>query len=268
MVNVKLQTQITWENIPMLSRKEILDILRAADDISGSGGRTLLAKILKGSRDKKVLQLGLDKNPAYGSFTSFKMEEIIVRIDWMIHHDFFEIEYSGKLPMIVFTGKGWIIERDQYAGGLLRQWDEWLINDVTSASMEYLKDQNRGLILLFLEKIRNTSNKQYIPFLKQWEQIDYKKVRQVIRHVINCLERPDDVHGPVELAPTEDVEEQFRIESYTPERLKCWECGKRFIWEIEEQKFFKSKGFVPPKRCPSCREKKWLREMGIDLNEE
>lgn len=30
-----------------------LAILRAADEIIGQGGRTILAKILKGSRDKK-----------------------------------------------------------------------------------------------------------------------------------------------------------------------------------------------------------------------
>lgn len=268
MANTKSQTQIVWESIPMLSETEIRVILRAADDIIASGGRTLLAKILKGSRDKKVLQLELDNNPVYGSFSFLNMEEIIARIDWMIHHDFLEIEYSGKLPMIVFTEKGWIIQRDQYAGELLRQWDEWLANNAITVSMGYLKDRNRGLILLFLEKIQKIGEKRYIPFLKQWEQIEYKKVRQAIRHVINCLEWVDDVHGPVELAPDEEIKEQFRIEPYRPELLKCWECGQRFTWEIEEQKFFKSKGFVPPKRCPSCREKKWFREMGIDPDEE
>ena len=47
--------------------------------------------------------------------------------------------------------------------------------------------------------------------------------------------------------------------------LKCWECGKRFVWSEEEQKFFKLKGFVPPKRCPVCRDKKWLGKMGIEV---
>ncbi|MFB0842360.1 zinc-ribbon domain containing protein [Paenibacillus oleatilyticus] len=34
---------------------------------------------------------------------------------------------------------------------------------------------------------------------------------------------------------------------------------------MEEQKFYKSKGLTPPKRCPKCREKKWFRSMGIEL---
>lgn len=251
----------------MLSENEVRVILRAADDIIASGGRTLLAKILKGSRDKKVLQLGLDKNPVYGSLSFLKIDEIVARIDWLIHHGFLEIEYSGKLPIIVYAEKGWIIERDQFADELLRQWDEWLADNVALASMEYLKDRNRGLILLFLEKIRKTGEKRYIPFLQQWERIECKKVRQVIRHVIHDLERPGDVQGPVEIVP-DDIKAQFRIEAYQPERLKCWECGKRFIWEIDEQKFLTSKGFVSPKRCPSCRENKWFREMGIDPDEE
>jgi DNA-directed RNA polymerase subunit RPC12/RpoP len=48
------------------------------------------------------------------------------------------------------------------------------------------------------------------------------------------------------------------------ERLKCWDCGERFILKVEEQKFFKLKGYEPPKRCPACRERKSLMRMGID----
>ncbi|WP_134703206.1 zinc-ribbon domain containing protein [Ammoniphilus sp. YIM 78166] len=48
------------------------------------------------------------------------------------------------------------------------------------------------------------------------------------------------------------------------EWLKCWECGERFVFEPGEQQFFKIRGFDPPKRCPDCREKKWMGEMGID----
>ncbi|WP_391571854.1 zinc-ribbon domain containing protein [Cohnella sp.] len=40
------------------------------------------------------------------------------------------------------------------------------------------------------------------------------------------------------------------------ERLKCWECGKRFEWTVEEQDKFRMRGWKPPKRCESCREKR------------
>ncbi|WP_261176917.1 RQC-minor-1 family DNA-binding protein [Anaerobacillus sp. CMMVII] len=81
--------------------EEIKVILRAADEIIARGGRTLLAKILKGSREKKVLELGLDSCPVYGYFKSEKLEEIIQKIDWMVDYDFLDIEYHGKLPMII-----------------------------------------------------------------------------------------------------------------------------------------------------------------------
>jgi len=51
-----------------LPQAEIVAILRGADDLIMRGGRALLAKLLKGSRAKRVLELGLDKSPVYGYF--------------------------------------------------------------------------------------------------------------------------------------------------------------------------------------------------------
>jgi hypothetical protein len=104
---------------PIVSDEQIKVILRAADEIIAKGGRTLLAKILKGSREKKVLQLELDRCPVYGYFKSETLDEIIQKIDWMIDHDFLDIEYNGKLPMIIFTERGWHIESDQYQFNIL-----------------------------------------------------------------------------------------------------------------------------------------------------
>lgn len=47
----------------------------------------------------------------------------------MIDFDFLTIEYIGKLPMIVYTERGWLIEADQYADELLDEWKEWLIRE-------------------------------------------------------------------------------------------------------------------------------------------
>lgn len=79
---------------------------RLSEEEIKARGRMLLAKILKGSREKKVLQLELDKCPAYGYFKKEKLEEIMKKIDWMIDYDFLDIQYSGKLPMIIFTERG------------------------------------------------------------------------------------------------------------------------------------------------------------------
>ncbi len=35
--------------------------------------------------------------------------------------------------------------------------------------------------------------------------------------------------------------------------LQCADCSQAFTFDEGEQKFFKSKGFTPPKRCLDCR---------------
>ncbi|MCD8509454.1 MAG: superfamily II DNA helicase, partial [Bacillus sp. (in: Bacteria)] len=130
------------KNIKQLTEEEIKVILRAADEIIARGGRTLLAKILKGSKEKRVLELELDRSPVYGYFKSEKLDEIIQKIDWMIDYDFLDIEYFRKLPMIVFTERGWQIEADQYTDELLNEWREWLKQGKQSPDMTNLKDRN------------------------------------------------------------------------------------------------------------------------------
>ena len=48
-----------------LSNGELKVILRAADPLIMAGGRTLLSRVLKGSRERKVLELKLDLCPSY-----------------------------------------------------------------------------------------------------------------------------------------------------------------------------------------------------------
>lgn len=245
-----------------LSNEEKLAILRAADEIIFSGGRTLLAKILKGSREKKVLELELDKSPAYGYFNSETIAAITEKVDWMIDHDFLDISYSGKLPMIVFTDRGWQIEADQRADEFLQEWDQIISEGSPIPDMEYLKDRNRHMIFLFLDKIRETGDSKYIPFLEAWEKVDYKKVRAKIRETIRSIEE----NAPIDFEQVRQRENEIAeaLEGEEPQDflLKCWECGERFTFTVEEQRFFKQKGFVLPKRCRDCRFK---RRYGIDL---
>ncbi|TFJ91664.1 RQC-minor-1 family DNA-binding protein [Lentibacillus salicampi] len=240
-----------------LPEADIRAILRAADEIIAEGGRTLLAKILKGSREKKVLELELDHCPVHGYFKGIKLDDVLSKIDWMIDYDFLDIQYSGKLPMIIFTERGWEIERDQRADELLQEWDDLLAAGKTSPDMHYLKDRNRGMILLFLDKIKETSNQKYIPYLNEWEKIDYRKVRAAIQKTIKKLE--SDEPADLEAARERDVSIQEALKGFEPRDvwLKCWECGERFLFTVGEQQFFKQKGFVDPKRCPSCREKRY-----------
>jgi hypothetical protein len=35
---------------------------------------------------------------------------------------------------------------------------------------------------------------------------------------------------------------------------KCYDCGAPYTWSARDQRFAHEMGFLPPKRCPACRE--------------
>jgi hypothetical protein len=181
------------KGIKKLPFEEIRVILRGADNLIARGGRSLLAKLLKGSRAKDVLSVGLDSNPAYGHFRDLSNEEILARIDWTILNGYLAIRYDYRLPLLVYTDRGWEIERETYARELLSGFDDRLAALAAGSGpldMNDLKDKNRELIWLLLDKVEATQDPKYIPVLEAWERIDYAKVRQRIRQVIKSLIQP------------------------------------------------------------------------------
>lgn len=59
-----------------------------------------------------------------------------------------------------------------------------------------------------------------------------------------------------------------RLKTYEPIRIKCWECGERFIFTASEQKHFEKRGWDEPKRCPECRDNQWLHSMDFGFEGE
>jgi superfamily II DNA helicase RecQ len=182
----RVRYQLDSGGIHCLTDEEIKAILRAADEIIATGGRSMLAKILKGSKDKKVLEHGLDQCPVYGYYKELTLLEITNRIDWMIEKGFLDIEYRDRLPLLVFSEMGWEIERETYAEELLQKLTTLLAGKDFSFVQE-LKDRNRGMILLLIKKIKLTGNARFIPLLKAWKEIEYKKVQVEIQRVIDYL---------------------------------------------------------------------------------
>lgn len=185
----RVRYTLDTKGVKTLPKEEIVAILRGADDLIMRGGRTLLAKVLKGSREKKILELTLDKSPVYGFYKHLPVEQILARIDWVILEGYLDLEYDYRLPLLVYTGKGWQIEKDTYSDELLRGFDEMLNSGADYFNMRYLKDKNRELIWMLLDKVETSGDRRYIPILEAWEKIDYRKVRKRIRHVIDHLNR-------------------------------------------------------------------------------
>jgi len=175
--------------IKRLPHKEIVVILRGADGLIMRGGRTLLAKVLKGSRERRVLEIGLDQSPVYGYYRHLRLDDITARIDWTILNGYLHVEYDYRLPLLVFTDRGWEIERETFAAELLQGFYRLLEGGPGPYDMSYLKERNRGMILRLLDMVEATGDRRLIPLLEVWEAVDYKKVRMRIRQVIIALER-------------------------------------------------------------------------------
>lgn len=244
---------MSHRNLP-LPEDELRAILRAADDIIGQGGRSLLSKILKGSKDKKLLELGLDQNPSYGFYRDLTLQQITDKVDHMIHTDFLELQKSGKLPMIAFTPRGWAVERERRAEQFLQEWDRWIESNVVPISMEYLKDRNRGMIFLFLYKVLCTGHPKYIPYLTMWERIDYQKVRVEIRKVIAVLKRWAGMGDSARERLKQDMAQSLIIRSQGPIILACYQCGRPFVFDEMNLDYYTEDGLRFPEQCINCLE--------------
>ena len=171
-------------DIDFLPREDVFAILRAADELIGKGGRNMLVKILKGSKEKRLLELGLDACPSYGYYSGLKAEEISHRVDWMILACYLTIQYDYRLPMLVFTEKGWELEKLNYASEVFE--------DVLTAArkndesiIERLREHtNRQVVTIVLEKIRDEGTGVFIPLLEKWKAIEVKKVKAMINAAI------------------------------------------------------------------------------------
>ncbi|MCH4887119.1 DNA helicase II [Acidaminobacter sp. JC074] len=168
-----------------LDEKDIEVILRAADDIIYLSGRGMLVKILKGSKDKKLIEHELDKCPVYGYYNHLRMVDIEPMVDWMVRNRYLSIEYSGRLPLIVFSNKGWVRYQPVFV-------KEQIIKILESKDYESLAElyvkMDRELIHALLHHIRVHKILHVLEFLKVWQTKAYKKDAKAIGEVIRLLQ--------------------------------------------------------------------------------
>ena len=102
------------------------------------------------------------------------------RIDW-IKEGYLNLEYND--PCLFFEVVG--DRTETYAEGMQKLVK--LLGGKDYSYVHELKDRNRGMILLLIEKIKQTGNARFIPILKAWKEIEYKKVQAEIQRVIDYL---------------------------------------------------------------------------------
>lgn len=173
-------------DIKELPQEDIKMILRAADMCIMKAGRNMLAKILKGSKDKKVLELKLNECPAYGYYHDMKLADIMHYIDWMIDEDYLRIKYEGRLPLLVFSDKGWEIEKETYAQDLYQLFclD---VKENDPRVIHRLINVNRKVILRILDIIEEEGTEEFIPCLEAYKKIESKRIGRRITEVENII---------------------------------------------------------------------------------
>ena len=171
-----------------LPQEDIRMILRGADELISTGGRSMLAKILKGSKDKKIFEYKLNECPAYGYYQDMKLDDISKCIDWMIKKDYLRIEYDYRLPLLVFSEKGWQIEKETFAQELYQK----ICLDVEEKKARVLfemKEVNRQVVMRVLDKIEKDGTEEFLPYLEAWKMLEVKKVAARIAEVENKISR-------------------------------------------------------------------------------
>ncbi len=183
----RVPIQLDDRGIDRLSDDEIRIILRGADDLITLGGRTLLAKLLKGSQEKTLLDRELDRSPVYGALHDLNLSEIQARIDWLILNGFLRIQYDGRLPLLVYTPTGWAIERETYTTEWLDRIDGAIDRTGEPVAPTELNVLNREVILQLLDRIEASGDPKYRAFLESWSRDTVKKVRHRITRVLAAL---------------------------------------------------------------------------------
>ena len=169
-----------------LPQEDIRMILRGADELISNGGRSMLAKILKGSKDKKILEYKLNECPAYGYYHDMKLNDISKCIDWMIKKDYLRIKYDYRLPLLVFSEKGWEIEKETFAEELYQRFCLDIKEKNASVIFE-MKDVNRQVVMLVLDKIEKDGTEEFLTCLEARKLMEVKKVAVRIAEVENTI---------------------------------------------------------------------------------
>lgn len=185
------RTRLVFDtSLSTLPEPDIRTILRAADPLIATAGRTMLIKVLRGSRAQDVLKHGMDDNPCYGAYQDRSEAAVLAMVDWMILNDYLGLDFDGDLPLLFYTQRGWRIEREIVANELIDGFDKLLAQSAPPYDMLYLKDRSRDMILLLLEILQERADPKYVPILEAWAQVDYAKVRKEIARVIAHLGAP------------------------------------------------------------------------------
>ena len=116
------------------------------------------------------------------------LDDITKCIDWMIKEDYLRIEYDYRLPLLVFSEKGWQIEKETLAQELYQR----MCLDVEEKKARVIfemKEVNRQVVMRVLDKIEKEGTEEFLPYLEAWKMLEVKKVAARIAEVENKISK-------------------------------------------------------------------------------
>lgn len=96
--------ELVTQDITVEAQKILSGVVRVNRKYSSGLGMTLIVQMLSGSRDQRVLQLGLDTIPTYGALKSKGRTQIRQYIDQLITDGYMTLT-AGEYPVLRVTGK-------------------------------------------------------------------------------------------------------------------------------------------------------------------
>lgn len=116
------------------------------------------------------------------------IDKITRRIDWMIEAGYLAIEYDYRLPLLKYTDAGWAIERQVYARELLDRVDREIEQGTDARDIAWLNERNPEVLVLVTERIAQSGDPKYLPFLKRWKNKASRRLSAQIRKAIAALQ--------------------------------------------------------------------------------
>jgi hypothetical protein len=171
------------ERVP-LTNEEHEWILRGASAIAARGGRTQLALLLKGSKNKALLKHNLQGSPAYGRLSFLTLEEIEHRIDRLIRKGELRVEFFGDLPLILLSDESWDVVRP-WANA--QEWKLAVAASERTFQGMLLQWRNRPRAEQFhvIDAAATLSPDDARRLLKAWQAVAGKEVRAYIEAKLN-----------------------------------------------------------------------------------
>ncbi len=95
-------SEFVYKNITIEAQKILSGIARVERKYAYGLGLTLIVRMLHGSREQRILQLGLDKLSTFGIMSDIKRRKIREYIDYLVSEGYLELT-AGKYPVLRLT---------------------------------------------------------------------------------------------------------------------------------------------------------------------